>query len=37
MVEEYGTGKNIRYAEAYEWAEHGAPLTPEMKAMLLSL
>lgn len=37
LIEEYGTGRNISHAEAYELAEHGAPLIPEIKSLLLSL
>jgi LmbE family N-acetylglucosaminyl deacetylase len=37
LAEEYGTGRNITHAEAYELAEQGAPLSPEMKSLLLSL
>jgi LmbE family N-acetylglucosaminyl deacetylase len=33
---EYGP-KTFTHAEAYEVAEHGAPLTPEIKALLLAL
>lgn len=38
LIETYGEerGRRIRYAEAYEVCEYGAPLTKEMKAQLFS-